>query len=251
MSDVPTRLYKYRAVNEYTARMFTHREIYLPSPLELNDPFEFRFVGVFRGTDTQREEFCRYSVDERNYDERELKKYVEIMMSGFYGPNREYHRAFDTEQVVHGAIRNLGVLSLTTKRDDILMWSHYADSHQGICLEFTGIELGQIRPVIYQREYPTVNLLELTRPDVAASTERAVRTKSDQWRYEREWRGIVKGKGPHRFIPEPLTGIILGCKISEEDEKQVRSWLKELDHEVIVYRAVPRTVSFVLDIVRE
>ena len=29
-----------------------------------------------------------------------------------------------------------GILSLCAKNDDILMWSHYASSHRGICLEF-------------------------------------------------------------------------------------------------------------------
>ena len=30
-----------------------------------------------------------------------------------------------------------GVLSLSAKNSNILMWSHYADSHKGVCIEYT------------------------------------------------------------------------------------------------------------------
>ena len=34
-------LYKYYPLNDYTKRIFTHNEVYFPSPLKFNDPFDF------------------------------------------------------------------------------------------------------------------------------------------------------------------------------------------------------------------
>ena len=33
-------------------------------------------------------------------------------------------------------IEDYGIACFTTKNDNTLLWSHYADEHQGICLEF-------------------------------------------------------------------------------------------------------------------
>jgi hypothetical protein len=33
---------------------------------------------------------------------------------------------------------SVGIYCVSTNYDDVLMWSHYADSHKGICLEFDG-----------------------------------------------------------------------------------------------------------------
>ncbi len=36
---LPDKLYKYRKINPHTYRIFTHNELYFPSPKKFNDPF--------------------------------------------------------------------------------------------------------------------------------------------------------------------------------------------------------------------
>lgn len=54
--------------------------------------------------------------------------------------------------------KSFGVLSLSEKPDDILMWSHYSNSHNGICLEFDPSAhpkaFPRLNPVRYQESYP-------------------------------------------------------------------------------------------------
>ena len=93
------------------------------------------------------------------------------------------------------------MLSLTESADDILMWSHYADSHRGVCLRFS-TEIGffkDAQQVVYQDERPVVNLIRDT-PHVYQ--RKAVLYKSCHWEYEEEWRIIdhgTPGHGVHTF----------------------------------------------------
>lgn len=37
--------------------------------------------------------------------------------------------------------KEIGVYCLTTVPDSILMWSHYANNHKGVCLEYCGLNV--------------------------------------------------------------------------------------------------------------
>src|SRR6266849_2373668 len=64
----------------------------------------------------------------------------------------------------------VGILSLTETPDNLLMWSHYADQHRGIVLEFdehhpilnrrksSNDEFGHLRKVVYSDIRPIVTL---------------------------------------------------------------------------------------------
>ena len=55
---------------------------------------------------------------------------------------------------------SFGVLCLSERPDDILLWSHYGNSHDGLCLEFDArnypAAFPRLCPVVYQREYPKI-----------------------------------------------------------------------------------------------
>ena len=57
--------------------------------------------------------------------------------------------------------QSFGVLCLSKCPDDILLWSHYADSHRGLCLEFDVAGYSEVFPrlhaVKYADEYPDIS----------------------------------------------------------------------------------------------
>lgn len=100
-----------------------------------------------------------------------------------------------------------------------LMWSHYAENHSGICLEFsTDIPMfGNAMKVNYSMNCPLwlQNLTEKIGLEM-------VLTKAKSWEYEREFRVWTVGEGspsPYlspqgNFLALPdgaLTSIIAGC----------------------------------------
>lgn len=77
--------------------------------------------------------------------------------------SRDYSKV-DNLGAVDTDIRNsvystFGALSLTTDRSNDLMWSHYSNSHRGICIGLDKLALfkatqGIIGPVMYSDEVP-------------------------------------------------------------------------------------------------
>lgn len=127
----------------------------------------------------------------------------------------------------------LGILSLTEKPDNLLMWAHYAASHEGFVIGVdeghpffnspngTADEFRRLRKVKYVEKRPSLPMSQLTGDDVLL-------TKSSQWSYENEWRILrplqeadkVIEASPYpihlfSFSPEIIRTVILGDRISE------------------------------------
>ena len=133
------------------------------------------------------------------------------------------------------------------------MWSHYADGHRGICLEFDrGNDLiGTTQQVKYRKTYP-----EWTNPYEMPDPLDLILTKSEEWWYEREWRIVATPlDGPLKicnadFVRLPdgaLTAIIVGAASSCYDE--VTSIVRTHAPTVLVKRArkVPYSYSLVIE----
>lgn len=128
----------------------------------------------------------------------------------------------------------LGILSLTETPDNLLMWAHYAASHEGFvvgfdeshpyfnCAKSAGDDLRRLSKVKYAEKRPSLPMNQLTVDDVLL-------TKSRQWESEKEWRILrplleadkVIEASPYpihlfSFPPEIIRAIILGCRISAE-----------------------------------
>lgn len=60
------------------------------------------------------------------------------------------------------AIKDTALISCFSKRNDsILMWSHYADSHRGVCLEFEKPKQEEFAEVEYTNKRPTIKMYNL------------------------------------------------------------------------------------------
>jgi len=115
LPDVTHELFKYRGVNAYTLDCLSAGTVYFASPAEFNDPFDARFVE--RELDAEHQHFQRESATLG----------PDAAMLGTAAMN-----VFEREQRAGGVQRRIYSVSETV--DSILMWSHYADSHRGICI---------------------------------------------------------------------------------------------------------------------
>lgn len=141
----------------------------------------------------------------------------------------------------------IGILCLTESPASLLMWAHYADSHQGFVVEFDATspffdqrkssedEFRHLRKVIYRELRPSLVLSEVE--DFSPFL-----TKGVDWSYEAEWRMMlplsdaseVIGSGPtaiHLFEYPRLSirSIIMGCRMSESKEDEIRQTLRATD----------------------
>jgi hypothetical protein len=141
-----------------------------------------------------------------------------------------------------------GIYCVSEIPDDILMWSHYADYHRGVCLEFNGHAklMQHAMQVSYTHDRPPI-----ARDDSnVAKIEKTMLTKSMHWKYEREWRLIRYQQGPGiaTFRPENLTGIIVGAQASMDIIKLVRGLNKARSVPLKLSKASTNRSTFTIDI---
>ena len=99
------------------------------------------------------------------------------------------------------------------------MWSHYADNHNGICVEFdTGkIETEKLRSVTYDtpRGIRISQLAEWIKSENIDERlevlSRYFYSKAPQWKYEQEWRDVTEHFGVHSS-PLNISAIYFGMR---------------------------------------
>lgn len=226
--EPPEFFYKYRSMRDSEQRGFLqdillHNRLYWSSPKQFNDPFDCSPVPTLKGTKAQRHAYVSrlaqtYMKGHPRHERRNIKRRMTAndLRTMEAGLNR----------IFYDRLAEVGVCSLSEVCDDVLMWSHYADSHQGICLRFKPTRMDRdfylAFKVHYSPERPVVNVLNATADDWAKG---ALLTKADYWGYEREWRMFdVERVGSHEFRAGLLDAVVLGALISPDNEALVRAW---------------------------
>src|SRR3546814_4067144 len=95
-----------------------------------------------------------------------------------------------------------GILSLAERWNCPLMWSHYAQQHEGVCLEFSTPEnvARNLLRVRYgaDRSIPLSELYAWKVEHNADARERVLNlaflSKAQAWEYEREWRILSRSE---------------------------------------------------------
>lgn len=244
------QLYKYRSVkSEGLEDIFRKRQIYLTDATKFNDPFECRPILKDHQSSFKRDKLLKQLAKNRypDADKRSLKKLVKgkkHLLTDKDTRTKRYKRFVST----------IGIYCLSEKNDDLLMWSHYSDSHRGLCLIFDATTedtlFWEAFKVVYQEGYPTVNVMEIGK---AEEFRNALLTKSKCWCYEEE-RRILKtkkegGPGIYSFQPELLTGVVFGALMPKDDKEIITNWITDYPIEIIIHQALLNESKYQLDIV--
>lgn len=228
-------------------------EIYLSSPSLFNDVFDCRPVIrcnltdpelIQRFIETGKRSRPDISVDEM---ERQVQMLIEDKKRD---PREEQVAILAQKEFFEDILKPAGVYSVSTLGNDPLMWSHYADNHRGICLEFNGDSgvMREAQEVIYSVIRPVIYMFDNT-TSRQKNMETALLTKSCHWRYEQEWRiARMNGIGPAPFDPDDLTGVIFGAEVSSTVKESVIAAVKRSRSRVTLYQAVPNHTTFEIDI---
>jgi hypothetical protein len=160
--------------------------------------------------------------------------------------SKEYHENF-----IKSINKEIGIFSLSENSANILMWSHYADSHRGYCvgLDFNillGI-VGSIGAVTYSDKFPKLELLpKLPVEDFM----KLLTTKSNDWKYEKEIRVVMRFKARETIkIPNNcIREVILGHKMEEKHKKEIIALIKTKSAPIEIFQANINGERFKLDI---
>jgi len=235
MIDVPPpKLYKYQSCNEYTFNNLRKGCLWFAKPQSFNDPFDCDVN--FQVTDVTQENLISIFNDMRKTvpNKKEFdRKYIHNGKVNALFESAVINASLNATNEVKKKWLKIGVTCFSEKNDDILMWSHYSSSHHGFCLEFDTryspfIEQDKetLIKVDYSDSYPQLDLREVASNKVSSLPKRMLGVKSSHWSYECEWRIFSDYGGVELpYESTALAGIYLGCNISGENKKTLRSIL--------------------------
>lgn len=133
---------------------------------------------------------------------------------------------------------------LCTNYKNKLMWSHYADSHKGFCIEYDYSDLVVDDhtvlplPVIYSNERPLISwkaALNNTPENVEEAVvhfTKGLLTKDNIWSYENEWRILIKATDVSDIPMPRVSCVYLGASISDENRNAILQIAKEKNYKV-------------------
>lgn len=285
----PEFFYKYVDIKG-AASILKNLAIKWTCPIYFNDPFDIRQELGF-GFDEREfyEAYKNRSIDLMHSEApvyKDVKSWTSMrsMRNGSTKRDSEPFWAGEKDKIIQNhrdqlqqfqqawkyQIRKYRVLCLSENDNNLLMWSHYADSHQGVlfkfrCIDHPSAHFRDTKQVQYNTALPVVAtlsqwanwLIGASPPDSIDDKEifhRVVFTKSTDWDYEKEWRCIVElDQEPnaerhdlYNLIPEEIDSVFFGCKMNDENRTLLIKYIKEFLSHVKTYQATKHLYEYKL-----
>ena len=222
--------FRYQKINDHTKDNLKNHVLYFNDPENFNDPFDSKVDVIYRGSKEDWINFyLRYDTNPLNIDKLIKNKTLKIK-----GTELLFDKTKNTGDFT--AKNYYRVCCFSNEKLNILMWSHYAENHQGICLCFKThtIENGHfllldskqhvLYPVKYIEQKPKqVNLL------YEGNYEELMdffTHKYQDWEYENEYRTLINKSEfeddyTKEFRKEDLEGVIFGLNAKPDKMKEI------------------------------
>lgn len=141
-------------------------------------------------------------------------------------------------------LRSVAICCFCENWNNHQLWSYYAQSHKGICLEYE-VNLGTLlengsknifQPINYASHYPNVEFADLLESrDPLDKISSLLLTKNLSWSHENEWRLIMFEEKGGKTIGMPegieLKSILAGCEMPQEDYNTLQLICRDIDIE--------------------
>lgn len=223
-------LYKFHRINQFLYSLLLDSKLWFSTPNEFNDPFDLRFISGLQTNKRQKDSAINNLIIQLSDNKIKFNK------SKVRQALQKQSKMVDFDKRVNDIIVNdfqtLGICCFSKTIDNILMWSHYADSHKGVCLEFDfRIDdplKRHLRKVSYSWDFPTITSL--------FDYEKGVITKAKCWHYENEYRMIHQTPGLHKFNKSSLKGIIFGAKTDTHEVEKIVNLIKNNGYSNVTFK---------------
>lgn len=235
-------IYKYFSLERIDILKNAH--IRFTQPAAFNDPFEsfpyFKtiapendiddFLGKYKWDDNELEKKLEKSWQELPQENipfdlvkcplkammEQLKPFITNLTKRSMTMEEPLFRKVVLDALILAMNKVIGILCLTEKRDNLLMWAHYSSNHTGFVIEFNEnhsffdrrTKENEIRrhlkKVRYSLKRPEVTLFD-TGLSNEENIDRRIKdifwVKSKHWEYEQEWRMIYTLRDCQKTIP--------------------------------------------------
>lgn len=307
MTTAPGRKYFYKYLTADTAILILqNRKIKYSSPVLFNDPFDVQTRISFSFPESELTELLIKELYKLGYDEKDLRldraaplftpiqTMRELAKHTFRKVPLQIWMEEAKEIGIKQYLKFLEILNnwwtrivkasyifcVVEEADNLLMWAHYAQNHEGAVIEFECLpELDNLLCAAMKVKY------EADPPVIAKTPEPYIRyvtgqgqpisyrdlffdlylSKSDHWQYENEWRVFIpppdilnpiipKDASGNEilfelksFHPQEIHSIYFGCKMSQDNRRKIEACLRADFRHVKKYDSIRNKKRYKLD----
>lgn len=207
----PRYLYKYWPF-ESAKRYLCTGSIRFAQYFDFNDPFEGAFSIIGNNSS---DEMISYFKRTSDYPEEIVNSLPNVITP-------EEHKKM-ASQCIQQTLSQVGIFCMSKNNNNLLMWAHYANQHEGLCLKFDLLKdlstFSSLHKVVYSTEFLNFNFI--TSP---TRVNDILVHKSVDWMYEEEFR-VLKLKCAGHILPvnpESLVEITFGSRMSIENKNIIK-----------------------------
>lgn len=235
---IPKSLFKYYYIDEEKSNFndillsIIKGKLQISNTKMYNDPFEFYYTT--HSFDNSDNKFLYNHANETGKAILDITKILKENGKKDMIKNIEnFNNLIGIEKLHNGEAM---ICCLSKRFDNILMWSHYANSHRGFCVEYS-TDSNKFREYIYpvcylDKLYDATHLLL----GIGAFKKPNLLCKSKEWEYEDEWRLCLWKNELKKLFEEyndeekiiidlgvKVKKIYLGVECSEKSEQAITS----------------------------
>jgi hypothetical protein len=263
------------------------------SPLKFNDPFDTQ-TGF--SLDINEIQFAKLITDsairmiysDDQHENTELSTFAKLLL--LMRKNRHkfqrdelyektYVSSLQTAQILASSIENFNALILaylqeyrifciSEKVDNVVMWSHYAEKHQGIAFQLGCVdELDNVLLAAKKIDYAdnfvafpsaedyAIHLTGEKPINMVKLVEKLAYIKHTDWKYEKEWRVRIPtvnkfsetGVSLHAENPQIFQAMYLGCNMNNDNALNIISLARRELPNMKIYKALRSKKSYELE----
>jgi hypothetical protein len=230
-------VYRYIPPEIERLKAVCRRQHWMSLPGDFNDPFDCDHVVQTEGTTHEERLRLIEKMIERDVDD--LLGHPQITEQLLKKDGADY---FEKK------MKSVGICCFSRCWRSIAMWSHYADSHRGICLGYeTDSLVGRTGylcdDVQYWKDPPDVHIRDVV-DNFEEALHRYIFTKKKVWEYEKEWR-LVRFFGGKGLMASPirLQSITFGVRTNLRCMRKIYRALRKWDIKFYRVERVPETFN--------
>ena len=218
--------YKFHSINENLFKLLINQELWFSNPKNFNDPYD-----------------C--NIDVQKVDD--ISELIELMKTKYKAditqkvkdnPDKVELLKNEIRKIAKNCYEKFGICCFSMNCKHILMWSHYADNHKGVCLKFDSQfdqEAFRISSIIqYVDDYPKIKFSDSKSVDEILAVGKF---KFSPWNYEEEIRVLkLDGAGTRKFNMASLKEVIFGANCSEVDKNTIIDLILKFGYDNILFK---------------
>lgn len=235
-NPLPPIIYKYSKLDEYFFQLLIKNEFWFSEPKAFNDPYDCNICFAEKAPESEQEikenYFLPSDFDRDIFKGKSEQEIGEIFESK---ARTEAYKENDYLKQIKQQAHNAGICCFSATHNNLLMWSHYADSHRGVCIGYSSNELlqsfGEINWVKYGNKFPEIKSLE------SFPKREVMTTKSEDWAYEKELR-IIASPQAHPFKRDAVKELIFGLNTPASQIRAIMALIFQLDYKYVDIKQV-------------